>query len=170
MLEQVGLAEQHDKPVGALSGGMKQRLALALALLNDPPVLVLDEPTSNLDTLARSQLLSLASEVKAAGKTILFTSHRVEEVEMLADSVLVMAKGELQFDVCGQRIGAQNGLAHADQIATGGRNARSGAEHFACRGLQRSAQRRRRDRRCAARRKGTTDPLAEQEQHSCDGF
>ncbi len=110
VLEQVGLADQHNKAVGALSGGMKQRLALALALLNDPPVLVLDEPTSNLDTLARSQLLSLLSDVKAAGKTILFTSHRVEEVEMLADSVLVMAQGTLQFECAANELAHKMGL------------------------------------------------------------
>ena len=85
------------KAVGALSGGMKQRLALALALQGDPPVLVMDEPTSNLDAAARDQLLHLLAEVKAAGKTIIFTSHRIEEVETLADRVLVMEKGQVRF-------------------------------------------------------------------------
>ncbi|GIV67580.1 ABC transporter ATP-binding protein [Caldilinea sp.] len=97
VLEQVGLSEHLAKPVGALSGGMKQRLALGLALLSDPPVLVMDEPTSNLDAAARSQLLQLLAQVKAAGKTILFTSHRIEEVEALADAVAVMECGRLQF-------------------------------------------------------------------------
>lgn len=97
VLEQVGLSEHLAKPVGALSGGMKQRLALGLALLSDPPLLVMDEPTSNLDTAARNQLLQLLAQVKAAGKTILFTSHRIEEVEMLADQVAVMERGRLQF-------------------------------------------------------------------------
>ncbi|GIK72098.1 MAG: ABC transporter ATP-binding protein [Chloroflexota bacterium] len=109
VLEQVGLGEHQDKPVGALSGGMKQRLALGLALLADPPVLVMDEPTSNLDTAARSQLLQLLVEVKAAGKTILFTSHRIEEVEALADTVAVMESGRLHFTcssgALAQRIG-----------------------------------------------------------------
>ena len=109
VLEQVGLAEHTRKPVGALSGGMKQRLALGLALLADPPVLVMDEPTSNLDTAARSQLLQLLVQVKEAGKTIVFTSHRIEEVEALADRVAVMEKGALQFtcpeDELAQRIG-----------------------------------------------------------------
>ena len=97
ILEQVGLAEHTAKPVGALSGGMKQRLALGLALLADPPVLVMDEPTSNLDTAARSQLLQLLVQVKEAGKTIVFTSHRIEEVEALADRTAVMERGALQF-------------------------------------------------------------------------
>ncbi len=109
VLEQVGLAEHTRKPVGALSGGMKQRLALGLALLADPPVLVMDEPTSNLDTAARSQLLQLLVQVKEAGKTIVFTSHRIEEVEALADRVAVMEQGALQFtcpaDELARRIG-----------------------------------------------------------------
>jgi ABC-type multidrug transport system ATPase subunit len=94
VLAQVGLADHGAKPVRALSGGMKQRLALALALLGDPPVLILDEPTSSLDTAARNQFLSLLVEVKAQGKTILFTSHRLEEVETLADEVVVMEAGK----------------------------------------------------------------------------
>lgn len=97
VLEQVGLAEHGQKRVAALSGGMKQRLALALALLGDPPVLVMDEPTSNLDAAARDQLLRLLEEVKTAGKTIIFSSHRIEEVEALADRVLVMEAGRVSF-------------------------------------------------------------------------
>lgn len=95
VLAEVGLAEHGDKPVGALSGGMKQRLALGLALLADPPVLVLDEPTSNLDTAGRDQFLHLLARVRSAGKTVLFTSHRIEEIESLADQVLVMERGRL---------------------------------------------------------------------------
>ncbi len=97
ILAPVGLAEHARKPVGTLSGGMKQRLALALALLGDPPVLVLDEPTSNLDTEARGQFLTLLAQVKSAGKTVLFTSHRLDEVETLADRVLVMRLGQEEF-------------------------------------------------------------------------
>lgn len=96
-LEQVDLLAHRTKPVRALSGGMKQRLALALALLDEPPVLILDEPTSNLDTASRGQFLKLLSQVKAAGKTIVFTSHRLDEVEALADRVLVMEHGRALF-------------------------------------------------------------------------
>ena len=95
VLKEVGLSEHVDKRVGALSGGMKQRLALGLALLADPPILVLDEPTSNLDAAARDQFLHLLQAVKAGGKTVVFTSHRLEEIEALADQVLVMERGKL---------------------------------------------------------------------------
>ena len=110
VLTQVGLADHADKPVSALSGGMKQRLALALALLADPPVLVLDEPTSNLDTVARDQFLQLLVEVKTSGKTILFTSHRLEEVEALADRALVLEKGQLIAQVPAVNLAVTVGL------------------------------------------------------------
>lgn len=109
VLAEVGLEEHAQKPVGALSGGMKQRLALGLALLADPPVLVLDEPTSNLDAAGRDQFLQLLSGVRSAGKTILFTSHRIEEITALADQVLVMERGQLlatcSADELPQRVG-----------------------------------------------------------------
>ncbi|NJN84194.1 MAG: ABC transporter ATP-binding protein [Caldilineaceae bacterium] len=110
VLGQVGLAEHAAKPVDALSGGMKQRLALGLALLGDPPVLVLDEPTSNLDAAARSQFLQLLTEVKAAGKTILFTSHRLEEIELLADQVIVMEAGRIKLTCAARELAATLGL------------------------------------------------------------
>lgn len=99
VLAQVGLDAHGQKPVGALSGGMKQRLALGLALLADPPVLVLDEPTSNLDAAGRDQFLDLLAGVRSAGKTILFTSHRIEEISALADHALVMEQGR-QVEFC----------------------------------------------------------------------
>jgi ABC-type multidrug transport system ATPase subunit len=110
VLEQVGLWEHRAKAVGALSGGMKQRLGLGLALLADPPILVLDEPTSNLDAAARTHFLALLSEVRAAGKTILFTSHRIEEIEQLADQVVVMAGGQVKLCCAAHDLSRQLGI------------------------------------------------------------
>ena len=93
VLALVGLADHAAKRVGALSGGMKQRLALGLAMLSDPPVLVLDEPTASLDAEARGQFLALLRGVRDEGTAVLFSSHRLAEVEQLADRVLVMADG-----------------------------------------------------------------------------
>ena len=93
VLEEVELAEHAEKPVRALSGGMKQRLALAVALLSDPPLLVLDEPTSNLDAAARQAFVALLIRLKQRGKTIVFSTHRYDEVLQLADRVLVMERG-----------------------------------------------------------------------------
>jgi ABC-type multidrug transport system ATPase subunit len=93
LLARVGLADQAAKPVGRLSGGMRQRLALAAALLGDPPVLVLDEPTASLDAGARQDFLRLLSDLRRSDKTLLLTSHRTEEVATLADEVHVLAGG-----------------------------------------------------------------------------
>ncbi|MEP0846339.1 MAG: nitrous oxide reductase family maturation protein NosD [Phycisphaerae bacterium] len=98
VLAQVGLAEHVGKRVGELSGGMKQRLALAVALLADPPLLLLDEPTSNLDAAARRQFLELLVGLRRAGKTIVFTTHRVEEAVRLADRVIVLKAGRVERD------------------------------------------------------------------------
>lgn len=110
VLAQVGLAEHTAKPVAALSGGMKQRLALGLALLADPPLLVLDEPTSNLDAMARDQFLQLLRTIKLAGKTILFTSHHLGEVEALSDHVLILSQGNLEAQVPAYELAATTGL------------------------------------------------------------
>lgn len=93
LLARVGLEAHGGKAVGALSGGMKQRLALALALLGDPPLLILDEPTANLDVGARADFTALLAEQRDEGRSLLLTSHRLAEVRVLADRVLVLADG-----------------------------------------------------------------------------
>ena len=93
VLEEVGLAGHGRKRIRELSGGMKQRMALALALLSDPPLLILDELTSNLDTTAQSGFMALLRAQRERGKTILFTSHRLDEVESLAHRVVVLKAG-----------------------------------------------------------------------------
>lgn len=98
-LDELGLLAHARKRVRELSGGMKQRLALSVALLNDPPLLVLDEPTSNLDSAGRESLMRLLLDLKEAGKSILFISHRPEEVEGLADRVLTLEFGRVVTDV-----------------------------------------------------------------------
>jgi ABC-type multidrug transport system ATPase subunit len=98
LLARLELAPHISKPVHDLSGGLKQRLALALALLADPPILILDEPTANLDIRAREDFLLLLHELKVGGKTLVFSSHRLEEVTALADRVLLMEGGRLVVD------------------------------------------------------------------------
>jgi ABC-type multidrug transport system ATPase subunit len=95
LLARLGLDVHAHKPVNALSGGLKQRLALAIALLADPPLLLLDEPTASLDTAAQQDYLRLLANLRDEGKTILFASHRLEEVEALADRALLLEHGRL---------------------------------------------------------------------------
>ncbi len=94
LMEEWNLAEIAEKRVGDLSGGMKQRLALAIALLSDPPILLLDEPTSNLDVHTRHEFWEVLKQLKAAGKTLIFCSHRLDEIFTLADRVIVMDRGK----------------------------------------------------------------------------
>lgn len=98
LLQRLALAPHLGKRVGELSGGLKQRLALVLALLADPPLLLLDEPTASLDVAAREDFLELLRGLKAEGKTLVFTSHRLEEMASLADRVLYLVDGHLTAD------------------------------------------------------------------------
>jgi Cu-processing system ATP-binding protein len=84
-----------DKPVGQLSGGMVQRLGLAVACLPDAPILLLDEPTVSLDPEGAIRFREFLASLKAAGKTILFSSHVLADVEQLADRVAILVGGRL---------------------------------------------------------------------------
>jgi ABC-type multidrug transport system ATPase subunit len=94
-IAQLGLEEHGDKSVNALSGGLKQRLALALALVGSPTVLLLDEPTANLDARGRAELLHLLRGLRDEGMTLLFSSHRPEDILALADRVLLLDGGRV---------------------------------------------------------------------------
>ena len=80
-------------PAGTLSGGFKRRLAIAMSLLNDPELLILDEPTTGLDPAVRLLLWNKVRALKASGKTVLLTTHYMEEAERLCDRVLIMSDG-----------------------------------------------------------------------------
>lgn len=95
LLEKFALTQTRTNPVRSLSGGMRQKLALTLALLGNPALLVLDEPTANLDASTQKELLGMLSELKRDGRTIVFTSHRWSEVRALADSVVHLEKGSI---------------------------------------------------------------------------
>ena len=98
VLNQIQLESHSQKRVSALSGGMKQRLALAVALLANPPILVLDEPTANLDVKAQRDFMQTVQALNQSGKTIVFSSHRLDEVITLASRVLVLADGKLMLE------------------------------------------------------------------------
>ncbi len=95
LIELVGLAEKADARVRTLSGGQRRRLDLALGLVGDPDLLFLDEPTTGFDPSARRRAWELVDDLKALGKTILLTTHYMDEAQHLADRVAVIAKGRL---------------------------------------------------------------------------
>jgi ABC-2 type transport system ATP-binding protein len=89
------LEDKRDAFYGTLSGGQKQRLALALALVNDPQLIFLDEPTSGLDPQVRAEIHSLLEQLKNERRTILLTTHYIEEAERLCDRVAIIDEGRI---------------------------------------------------------------------------
>ncbi|HEY3971240.1 MAG TPA: ABC transporter ATP-binding protein [Solirubrobacteraceae bacterium] len=98
MLEQTGLSERADERIDKLSGGNRQRVNVALGLLADPPVILLDEPSSALDPAQRERLWLLVGELAARGTGVVFSTHIVAEAERYATRVLVLDQGRLLFD------------------------------------------------------------------------
>jgi ABC-2 type transport system ATP-binding protein len=96
LFEKVGLADRAKDPVRTYSKGMLQRLGLAQAMLHDPELFILDEPTDGLDPLARSQVRGYLIELKRQGKTIFLNSHILQEVELVCDRVAILDKGVLR--------------------------------------------------------------------------
>ena len=95
LIEALGLGERKNAQTRELSGGQRQRLALALALVNDPELIFLDEPTTGLDPAARRSLWDLVRGLKAKGRTVLLTTHYMEEAEVLCDRVAIMDHGKI---------------------------------------------------------------------------
>lgn len=97
LLEAFGIGEHLHKPIGTMSGGTRQKVNAVIAFLFRPDVLILDEPTAGLDPVASGILKARISEARAAGKTILVTSHIISEVEELADDVVFILDGKVRF-------------------------------------------------------------------------
>jgi ABC-2 type transport system ATP-binding protein len=94
-LERVGLVDKADTRVGDLSGGQSQRLSIACALVHDPEVVFLDEPTASLDPQARRNLWDLLSGLNDSGRTVVLTTHYIDEAEALCDRVAIMDVGRI---------------------------------------------------------------------------
>ena len=95
MVELVGLQEKRDERVRRLSGGQRRRLDLGLALVGDPELIFLDEPTTGFDPHARRRAWETIRALRGLGKTILLTTHYLDEAEQLADRVAVLRRGEI---------------------------------------------------------------------------
>jgi ABC-2 type transport system ATP-binding protein len=111
LLERVGLADRADEPISRFSKGMVQRLGIAQALLNEPALLVFDEPSEGLDLTGRQLVGDLVREQKQRGKSVLFVSHVLNEVELFCDRVAVIVAGKLAF------LGALDTLTHRHSSA-----------------------------------------------------
>ncbi|HEV3086023.1 MAG TPA: ABC transporter ATP-binding protein [Candidatus Elarobacter sp.] len=109
MAARVGLDGKLDRQVAQMSGGEQQRLALALALQHDPDVLFLDEPTAGMDAFGRRILWGEVENLRDAGKTIVLTTHYIEEAERLADRVCIVQRGAIVAEDTPQQLVAEHG-------------------------------------------------------------
>jgi len=116
----VQLGEKRRARVGALSGGQRQRLALACALVGDPDLLFLDEPTTGLDPQARRQLWDLVEQLRLAGRTIVLTTHYMDEAETLCDTVAIMDHGRVIALGTPRELVASLGAEHLVEVAPEG--------------------------------------------------
>ncbi len=119
VIDVVQLDEKRDARVGKLSGGQKQRLALACAIVGDPDLLFLDEPTTGLDPQSRRQLWDLIGEFKAIGRTILLTTHYMEEAERLCERVAIMDHGRVIAAGTPRDLIGSLGAEHVVEFAVG---------------------------------------------------
>jgi len=107
----VGLSESADQRVGRLSGGQQRRLDVALALVGDPELLFLDEPTTGFDPSARRRAWEVVANLRELGKTIFLTTHYMEEAQELADRVAIIARGEIVAQGSPDEISGRRGSA-----------------------------------------------------------
>jgi ABC-2 type transport system ATP-binding protein len=108
LIERCRLGEFLDRDTGKLSGGQRQRVLLAIALVNDPELLFLDEPTTGLDPQARRNFWDLIRDIRARGKTIVLTTHYMEEAYLLCDELLIMDHGRVIARGAPQRLLAEH--------------------------------------------------------------
>jgi ABC-2 type transport system ATP-binding protein len=114
MLEQAGLGDRADDEVSTLSGGNRQRVNIAVGLVSDPAVLLLDEPSSALDPRQRERLWEFVGALTERGTSVVYSTHYVQEAERYADRVLVLADGELIFTGSPQQLELESGASGVD--------------------------------------------------------
>jgi len=95
LLSEVELSDHAHKKIATYSRGMLQRIGIAQALINDPELLILDEPTNGLDPIGRLKIRKLIEDLKARGKTIFFSSHELSEIETVCDEIIMIADGKI---------------------------------------------------------------------------
>jgi ABC-2 type transport system ATP-binding protein len=120
VIADVGLHEKSGARVGTLSGGQKQRLALACALVGDPELLFLDEPTTGLDPQSRRQVWELVNGFKARGRTVLLTTHYMDEAERLCDTIAIVDHGLIIARGTPRELVLSLGGEHVVEIAVAG--------------------------------------------------
>lgn len=118
LLERFGLTASADRAFETLSGGQKQRLALALAFVNDPEVIVLDEPTAGLDPRVRRDLRTEIARMREGGRTVLLTTHDLEEAELLCDRIAIINRGRIVATGTPRELTAASGAMPTVSVST----------------------------------------------------
>lgn len=110
LLQKLGLFGYRDHPLRQFSKGMLQRSSLALALIHDPQILILDEPLSGLDPLIRYEVIELLKVLKEKGKTIFFSSHILNDIEKVCDEIAILNNGQLKYTGKINKVSVSEGL------------------------------------------------------------
>lgn len=116
IFETLGITEFKDTKVDKLSSGMKQKVSIARAIIHDPQVLILDEPTVGLDVITSRDVIELVRDAKKQGKTVVFSTHRMEEAAKLCDRIAIIHKGRILITGTLQELQAQTGLSDLEDI------------------------------------------------------
>lgn len=104
----LGIHEFSKKRIGQMSTGMKQKVSIARSMIHDPEVVIFDEPTSGLDVITANSIIELIRQCKQDGKTVIFSSHIMSEVDLLCDDLAIIAKGDLIYNESMENFRAQN--------------------------------------------------------------
>lgn len=116
IFETLGITEFKDTKVDKLSTGMKQKVSIARAIIHDPPVLILDEPTVGLDVITSRGIVDLIREARKQGKTVILSTHRMEEAAKLCDRIAIIHKGKIIVSGTVNELQTQSGLSDLEDI------------------------------------------------------
>lgn len=108
LFTQLGIHEFARKRIGQMSTGMKQKVSIARSMIHDPEVVIFDEPTSGLDVITANSIIDLIRRCKEEGKTVIFSSHIMSEVDLLCDDLAIIAKGDLIYNDSMDNFRSQN--------------------------------------------------------------
>jgi sodium transport system ATP-binding protein len=115
-MQELGISEFAEKRCDKLSTGMKQRVSIARTLVHDPSVIILDEPTLGLDVLAARSIVEFIKRCRSLGKTVLFSSHVMSEVEKLCDRIGIIHEGRMRAEGTPTELRARTGLTDLESI------------------------------------------------------
>jgi sodium transport system ATP-binding protein len=116
LFAELGITEYQNKRCGDLSSGMKQKVSIARAIVHDPPVLILDEPTTGLDVLASQHIVAFIQESRQQGKCVIFSTHIMSEAERLCDEIAIIHRGHIVAQGTVEALRRETGVAKVEDV------------------------------------------------------